>query len=529
MTLLEKVLNVITQMSGARKLNANPNGERYTYLGNPEIVKKQKIQEFKVWYYGDSNELLNYYTAMSTYGNCENPIYNRNRAQYFWGINPQEIVKRVHSGIPYAIVSTMVSIIGSSIIESTENNELLQEIITKNNLHHILDQQQKPLTLALGWGALKPIFDKKVSDVPLVEYYEADDVDFAIKHGIITGIIFKDYYHYKNRDYVLIETRRVFNGDSLIEYQLNRLEKDNETTEVPLDTIPELAELSTFIVKGYSKPLAVPTIYFYDMYNKGYGRSIYEGKIGLFDDLDQSLSQRSKTCRVSTPVEYIPVDMLERGRNGQTTIPDVYNRQYIKNEIYPSGDGDGVKGQIQTTQPILNFDQYSQEQKEIIGMILTGYMSPASFGLDLAKKDNADAQREKEKVTIMTRDNIISSQTKIEKDLCQILLMFAEYMRTGTITLKDYDISVKFSEFANPSFESLSQTLYPMWVSGAISTEMYVTKLYGDSLSEEEKQKEIQALETNKQRDTIDTGAFEYENGITENSYSERTNENPVE
>ena len=68
-----------------------------------------------------------------------------------------------------------------------------------------------------------------------------------------------------------------------------------------------------------------------------------------------------------------------------------------------------------------------------------------------------------------------------------------------------------------------------MWVSGAISTEMYVKKLYGDSLSAEEKQKEIQTLETNKQRDTIDTGAFEYENGITENRYSERTNENPVE
>ena len=68
-----------------------------------------------------------------------------------------------------------------------------------------------------------------------------------------------------------------------------------------------------------------------------------------------------------------------------------------------------------------------------------------------------------------------------------------------------------------------------MWVSGAISTEMYVKKLYGDSLSEEERQKEIQALEANKQRDNINTGAFEYENGITENSYSERTNENPVE
>ena len=47
-----------------------------------------------------------------------------------------------------------------------------------------------------------------------------------------------------------------------------------------------------------------------------------------------------------------------------------------------------------------------------------------------------------------------------------------------------------------------------MWTSGAISTEMYVNKLYGDSLSEEEKLQEIAKLEQNKQMDTMNLGDF---------------------
>ena len=50
--------------------------------------------------------------------------------------------------------------------------------------------------------------------------------------------------------------------------------------------------------------------------NKGLWKSIFSGKIDLFDDLDQSLSQRSQTSRVSTPVSIFRLMPL-RNRDGQ--------------------------------------------------------------------------------------------------------------------------------------------------------------------------------------------------------------------
>ena len=85
-------------------------------------------------------------------------------------------------------------------------------------------------------------------------------------------------------------------------------------------------------------------------------------------------------------------------------------RNNVKKDTAPNGDGI-TDGTIQTTQPQLNFDQYSNDAQNKLGFILTGLLSQATMGIDIAKKDNADAQREKEKVTIMTRNNIINRET----------------------------------------------------------------------------------------------------------------------
>lgn len=531
MTLFEKIAMRILKFLGVKKLGENPNDDRYTYISSDEIVKKQKLQEFRYWYYGDSNELLNYYTNMTTYGNAEEPIYNRNKSQYFWALNSKECgIKRVHSGIPNAIITTLVNVIGDVTITNDVYQNFIDKLIEVNDLPRLFNQEQEPMTLALGYGAFKIVYDPDLSDVPLIQWYNAEDVKFIEKNGITIGIIYQDYYNYNNRDYVLMETRRTDNGNSYIEYELFRLEKNNEVTKVPLDTIPALSDLNElgYEIPGVKFPFGVKSVFFYDMLNKGYGRSIFTGKIDLFDDLDQILSQDSQTVRVSTPVEYYPKDLLERGKKGQPLMPKVYNRQYVALDVFPNGDGN-QNGEIKTTQPVLNFEQYNQNAISKLSFILTGLMSPATFGIDIAKKDNADAQREKEKVTIMTRNNVIYSQQKIIKRLVSQCIMFKEYMDTGRITIQDYDISVKFNEFANPSFESLSATLTPMWTSGAISTRLFVEKLYGDSLSDEEKEQEIAQLEENKRHDDLSIGDFNNENEITKELGEETSGNEPTD
>lgn len=516
MNLFDVIRNRILKFLGLEKLSENPYSERLTFISDNEAIIQQEIKENKTWYIGIGDELLNYYTNEAMYGNNREPIYNRNRKNYFWALSSEEAdIKRVHSGIPNAIVTTLVNAIGGFSIsdEDKEIQNKIDYILKKTDLRHIINQQQEPLTMVEGWGAFKVNFNLKLAKHPLVEYYEAENVKFAYSSGVLVGIIYKDYYKFKNKDYILLETRRIKDGNSLIEYQLFRQETQNEVVEVELSTIPELADLQNIVIPNLNRILGVPSIFFFNPLNKNYGRSIYAGRIELFDDLDQILSQDSQTVRVSTPVEYYPVDLLERQTNGLPKMPKTYNRQYVKIDALPDGDGNTV-GQITTTQPQLNFDQYNADAKAKLDFILTGLLSPATMGIDIAKKDNADAQREKEKVTIMTRNNIIDRQEKIITELMELCLMVQEYIDTGNITIQEYSFSVKFDEFANPSFENELQILGNAWSDGQISTKKYVELLWGDKLSKEEKELEIEELEKGRNQDNLKLGDFEDETPI---------------
>lgn len=505
MDIVEKIKQRILRFLGLDKLAGNPNQERFALVNDPDDVKLQNAQEARVWYMGNSNDLLAYYTGEAIAGFAHNQIYNRNRANYFWGISPEEAnIKRVHSGLPRAIVDTLVSVVGVPKITGTpkcgEGDIDVSKLLNECGFLEEYTERQMPLTLAEGWGAWKVSVgsDARVSEWPTVQFYEASDVDFAIRNGKAIGVVFKNYYRQGNKDYLLLETRRINErGNSAIEYELYQLGKNDELKPVPMETVEGLEGLKDVEFPGFKKVLAVPCRFFSDPDNPGYGRSVFAGKIDLFDDIDQSLSQRSQTSRVSTPVEYYSPDVLGRDGNGNPKMPKVYNRQYVQKSGIPDGDG-RIDTSIQTTQPNLNLSQYNEEQQSLVSMALTGIISPSTLGLGISKRDNAEAQREKEKVTIMTREKIVARETEILRDLAEITTAMKVYMDTGAVPLDEPEISVRFSDFANPSFESQSRTLLPMWQAGAISNEMYVEKLYGEALKGDDRERELEALASNK-------------------------------
>ena len=277
--------------------------------------------------------------------------------------------------------------------------------------------------------------------------------------------------------------------------------------------------------------LAVPARYFYDPQNPKYGRSIYAGKLDYFDMLDEIWSQASQTNRVSTPVEYYSPDVLSRGPNGQVLPPHAYNRQFIERAGIPDGDGN-ISNDIITTQPDLNFDKYGSLAQDVLNNILTGILSPATLGIDVARKDNATAQREKEKQSIMTRNNIIARETGMLKKIVKLSIYLYEYMQKGVINLVDHDINVKYNEFANPAFENQIQILGNAWVNGEISTPRYVDLLWLDKLTDEEKLKEIEWLDNHMREDLggLDdlSGIEELTQGTPERESREEETENGI-
>lgn len=481
-------------------LSENPSGERLTFINNDEEIRQLKIREYKTWYYGDDNELLNFYTSEQLYGFNKNPIYNRNKRQWFWSKSFNETdIKRVHSGLPHAIIDTMVNAIGDFKCTSADQNinELLKKIAEENDIRHLVNQQQMPLTFAEGYGAFKYIFNSDVSKLPIIEYYEAENVQFLYKNKRLIGIVFIDYYkNDKDDDFVLFEVRRIANGNSYIEYKLYNLKK-NDLKEVDLHLLEETEDLpyEGYVIEGLNEVLATPSIFFFDILNQGYGRPLLEGKLTLCDDIDQALSQRSQTIRVSTPVEYYDVESMQRSRiNGQPMKPSAFNRQFIAKEPMRNGDGNTMSNAIETTQPRLDFSQYDVAIQGMIMELMTGIISPATMGIDLAKRDNADAQREKEKITLMTRNNVIERQIYILRDMFKKCIMLTEYMQSGNITIQDYQIDIKYNEYATPTKEQKASLLVPQLQAKVITPEMFIDEYYGESLDDATKQRELQFI-----------------------------------
>lgn len=272
---------------------------------------------------------------------------------------------------------------------------------------------------------------------------------------------------------------------------------------VPLKSLPQLRDVNQkIVINNFRSFLGYPCIIYEDNNGDTYGRSIFTGKIDMFDDLDQCLSQSANTVRRSTTLEYFDTMYLEKDEvTGIPRMPHSFDRKYIQFKGSRNGDGtNSGTGPVMVTQPQLNFEQYSAEATNILLQIISGIMSPATLGIDIAKKDNAEAQREKEKVTIFTRNTVMEEEGETLRRIANDLLCADEFMRSNKITNKEYDVYVQYDEFADSSFESKLQAVLEGWGQGLISDDTAIEYLYGKTWNDDKKKKEIEWIQKNREQ-----------------------------
>lgn len=520
MNIRDWVKKKIIGLIGISKESDAPDADRLVFINNDDKLTIQRIHEYNLWYQGDADELLNFYTHQNTIEYNYEPWYSRNKRNYFWAISSSESdIKRTHSGMFRDVIDTLVNIMpfpmtraGVLDLENTKKKNVvdsnLQKIIKESGIKDIYTQKQLPMTLVEGWGCYKINWDLNISDYPILVYYRAENVDFVYQNDKITGIIFKDYYNNGKKRYMLSETRRIkserdtagrIKRNLVIEKELFEvnLQDPDYIKAVDFSAVPELQDVEKYIEIGpYNGFLAMPCIIFENTSKcGGYGRSIMTGKISLFDDLDQCLSQAANAVRKSTPIEYFNTDFLERDNNGMPKQPKAYDRKYTLYRGQRSADGSSTSdAPVTVTQPNVDFHKYSEQAVQIQLQIINGIMSPATLGIDISKKDNAEAQREKEKVTIFTRNAIIDKEMEILRSILNEMLCAYEFMHKGEITVQDYDISIKYNEFADDSFENKLKVLGQAFAQEDISEDMFMQKLYGDTLSPADYKKELDWL-----------------------------------
>lgn len=502
-----KLFNWLKNTFRGGKMNNQLKEQRPDLIFNTAIREKQ--EDYFTWYEGDSNKLIKRYLESVDTTKAGEYQEFRNTKDYFWAVASKEKnVKCTHSSIPRTIVQTLIKLLGKPDFKITDadGDEVIHEekrlldILEESNFYDTLKQLQEPLTMVIGDGVYLPSIDREISDSPIIEFIDGRNVNFEWKANKIVGVTVRRFYQHEKKGYCLFERRGTITENvegikkrkATIEYKLFTLKNSNTeeiNQELSLKTIPQTVELEDLVFNHIDTMLAVPTIFDLDIENKR-GLSMFASKLDLFDDLDQTLSQASNTVRLSTPVEYFPEGLIDNRADGRIVAPNRYDRRYVT----VPGDRNSVgqnTNKVETTQPELQFDKYNENALEILHNILSGLISPATLGIDLARDDNATAQREKEKVTLVTRDFLVDRQMQILTRLFRLVLKIDDFMKSPNQPVKDYQISINYPEYANPTFDAKIASLAPALNMGGISPKKYVEELWGDSLSEDEKQEEI--------------------------------------
>lgn len=490
---------------------------RYLFVNDINQVKKERLEEYIIWYLGDSDRLKNFFTRANAIEYNMDPLYNENKKSYFWAVSSTENdIKRSHSGHPRNIVDTLVYIMSIPKITADKDkdgliNNNLRAILKANKLKQQLSQNSRPMTLVEGWGGWKINWDKSLSDYPILLYYRADRVDFIYQSNQLRAIIYKDFYQdAQGKNYVLYETRRLgpytdnagnTTTSLYIEKDLYEQTKSDMLIPCKLETLPQLKDIKPqIVISNFKHFLGYPNIFYKDVSEEFYGRSIYTGKTDIFDDIDQALSQEANAVRRSTVHEYFNSLYLENDpETGLPIQPDAFDRKYIKFQGAQGADGAAAGSTpVQVVQPQIYFQQYSEEVKALLLNAVAGIMSPAAMGIDIAKKDNAESQREKNQTTIFTRNNLLDEEQDVLEHLASDLLVAYDLMNLNegdSLKTTEYDISVSYPEFSSDSWEKKMETVQTGWSGGLLSDEMALELLYGDDISPERKKRELDFLQ----------------------------------
>ena len=153
---------------------------------------------------------------------------------------------------------------------------------------------------------------------------------------------------------------------------------------------------------------------------------------------------------------------------------------------------ENAQSKIDTVNGAIDYNSYLSTYITALDLCLQGLISPSTLGIDTKKLDNAEAQREKEKTTLYTRQTIIYSLQKCVEKLVDKVFKVINIM--NNTALEDTEVSVSFGEYANPSFESQVETVGKAKTQGVMSIESVVEELYGDSKTDEWKAEEVKRI-----------------------------------
>lgn len=465
MKIAEKVRNFMRSFLQIQEAQAS------NFSINESMNYETNVFKNRIWYRGDSYELEQLYKQLP----------NNNFS--FWGSVPTVgmEIRKIHTGLPKIIVNKLADITLTDLNDITfkdkSTNEDWEEIVKENKFYKLLDRATKKVLVA-GDGAFKISFDSNLSKYPIIEFYDGDDIEIVYERGRMKEIIFNTAYKVNRKVYNLKETY----GYGYITYKLF-----TNNSEVSLNSIPQTRELAD-VTFDKSFNMAIPYMIYESEKWEGRGQSIFDGKTDNFDSLDETWSQWIDALRAGRAKTYIPDDLLPRDiKTGEIMKPNYFDNRFIQTD---KSMKETAESKITTEQPGIPTDSYLQTYVTALDLCLQGLISPSTLGIDNKKLDNAEAQREKEKTTLYSRQAIIEALSEMLPRLIDVI--FKAYNTSLNKSISDLEVEVSFGEYASPSFEAVVETLSNP--NTPMSIEAKVEEMWGDSKDDKWKEEEIKRI-----------------------------------
>jgi hypothetical protein len=442
----------------------------------------------RVWMRGQSSELEDLYGQIRD---------DQLDSASFWGSNPTSPIHKIHSGLPGLMVGRLTDIIVHDLDSVTpdKREDEWKKIEKENNLQKLIKTAVTE-ALSLGDGAFKISYDTEISKNPIIEFYSADRVDFKYKRGRLKEVIFKTIKREDHKKYMLKEHY----GFGYVKYELFRVSgTDLELTD--LKEIDDTADLENIAFGGYTEDsdgemvtpgsymMAEPFMIYDSSMYRGRGESIFDKKRNVFDAFDEVVSQWADAVRSGRSKTYIPEAFIPKDGNGRDLKPNAFDDRFIM--VTPNMN-EMATNQINVVQPTIPSDNYLQSYITYLDLCLQGIISPSTLGIDVKKLDNAEAQREKEKVTLYTRNAIIEALTStLQKLVVDTLMTVDSLTDDDNPETQDIQVDVLFGEYANPSFEAVIETVTKAKTGGVMSVRSALDEMYGETKDDTWKDQEV--------------------------------------
>lgn len=453
-----------------------------------------KYKEWEVWYSGNPERLVNYYSHK-----IEDLFFRTE--DIFWGRAGSENLETwetaLHCPLAGDIAQTSSNLLFSEIPvirydENTEAGKRLKLFIIENNFYSKL-QEGAELTAALSGCFLKLDVNRNISQVPILSIITPLKAFTRFCYDRLVEVLF--YREVRTEQdgeviYRLFENRKNQNNSLIIEYKLYKGSKDRLGKEIELNMLEETQDLENISI---SNMVGLGVVYVPNMKpnklapSSSLGINDYSDCITLMDSLDLSWTSLIRDIELGLGQILIDEELISRDQNFYTSDGKSYLNNFSKfqksflklNFDKKSMSGDNVK-----PIEIMQFDmRVSEHLQAIEGITIEtisrcGY-SPNTFGYNISGtgKDSGTALKIKERKSFFTRGR----KENYWVNAIFKLLMQVQYL-DNAIGLKLYNVeenlSINLEDSILVDTNEQSNTIKNLDQAKAISTYLKVKMQY---------------------------------------------------